>query len=110
MPSVNKEAQLLPPSVCHAVRAMCEDYDRRQEEIRRGKLPPATLGHYMMLNAAIDAALESCCEENVREAIRRDIASHTGHRFTQLYYLSPGTYKERKRKSKLAIAKALGLL
>ena len=104
------ERERLPPSVCHTVRAMCEDYDRRSEEIRRGKLSPATLGHFMMLNAAIDSALESCCEEGVREVIRRDIANQTGHRFTQLYYLSPGTYKDRKRKSKMAIAKALHLL
>ncbi|MBP3437238.1 MAG: hypothetical protein J6K61_04970 [Clostridia bacterium] len=101
---------LLPPSVSHTVRAMCEDYDRRAEEIHRGKLPAATLGHYMMLNAAIDEALKSCCEEGVCEQIRRDIATQTGHRFTQLYYLSPGTYKDRKRKGKYAIAKALHLL
>ena len=105
-----KETQHLPPSVCHAVRAMCEDYERRKTEIQRGALPPATLGHFMVLNAAIDNALASCCEEGVREEIRRDIANQTGHRFTQLYYLSPGTYKDRKRKSKLAIARALGLL
>jgi hypothetical protein len=100
----------MPESVNRAVRAMCEDYDRRAYEIKRGKLSPEVIGHYMILNAAIDNALAECCEEGVREEIRRDIGTCTGHRFTQLYYLSPGTYKDRKRKGKLAIAKALHLL
>lgn len=105
-----KNSELLPPAVAHTVRAICEDYDRRKAEIGRGKLSAATLGHYMMINAAIDEALASCCEEGIREIIRHDIGAGTGHRFTQLYFLSCNTYKDRKRKGKLAIAKALRLL
>ena len=100
----------LPEAVEHAVRAMCEDYDRRKQELSRGKLAPEVLGHYMLLNAAIDNALALCCEEGIRDEMRRDIANGTGHRFTQIYFLSPATYKSRKRKSKYAIAKALHLV
>ncbi len=100
----------LPESVLRAVRAMCEDYDRRAGEIRRGALAPEVLGHYMMLNGAIDRALAECCEEGIRTEMRRDIGNNTGYQFTQLYFLSFGTYKDRKRKSKHAIAKALHLI
>jgi len=42
--------------------------------------------------------------------MRRDISNGTDHRATRLYYLSPKTYKARKRESKYAIARALGLI
>ena len=100
----------LPEGVERAVRGYCEDYARRKAEIEKGSLPPETIGHYMVLNAKIDTAIASCCEEAFCEEIREDIGSCRGHRYTRLYYLAPATYKDRKRKSKLAIAKALHLL
>ena len=100
----------LPQGVERAVRGYCEDYSRRRAEIAKGALPPETIGHYMILNAKIDDAIASCCEAAFCEDIREDIASCTGHRFTKLYYLAPATYKDRKRKSKLAIARALHLI
>ena len=100
----------LPEGVERIVRGYCEDYERRREEIRRQKLPAATIGCYMMLNAAIDEAIAACCDEAIREEIRNDIGSCTGHRCSRLTFVSPGTYKERKRRSKLAIAKALHLI
>ena len=106
---MKKEETALPLSLERAVRAMCEDYERRKSEISRGKLSPLVLGHYMMLNAKIDEAVASVCEEGIREEMRRDIANGTGHRFTRLYFLSPKTYKARKKETKLAIARALGL-
>ncbi len=100
----------LPSGVERAVRGYCEDYPRRRAEIAKGKLPPETIGHYMILNAKIDDAIASCCEAAFCEDIREDIATCTGHRFTKLYYLAPATYKDRKRKSKIAIARALHLI
>ena len=100
----------LPESVEHIVRGFCEDYERRRKEIRRQALPAATIGCYMMLNATIDEAIASCCDESICEEIRNDIGSCTGHRYSRLSFVSAGTYKERKRKSKLAIAKALHLI
>lgn len=105
-----KEKELLPIGVERAVRAMCEDYDRRAAEIRRGALSPEVLGHYMMLNAIIDRALSECCEEGILTEMRRDIGAERGYHFSQLYFLAEGTYKDRKRKSKRAIAKALHLI
>ena len=107
---MKQKTEELPLTVERAVRAMCDDYDRRAAEIRRGKLSPAVLGHYMMLNGRIDEAIATCCEPGICEEMRRDIASGTGHRFTQLYYLAPKTYKARKRESKYAVARALGLI
>ena len=100
----------LPLSVDRAVRAMCEDYDRRAREIARGALSPRVIAHYMLLNASIDEAIASVCEVGIRAEIRRDIGNGTGHRFTQLYFLSPKVYKSRKRAAKEAVARALGLL
>ena len=105
-----KEWQKLPEGVERAVRAMCEDYDRRAAEIRRGKLSGEVLGHYMMLNARIDRAIAECCEESICTEMRRDIGMGRGYHFSQLYFIAEGTYKDRKRKSKQAIAKALFLL
>ena len=100
----------LPKGVGRAVRALCEDYDRRALEIERGKLPPDILGNYMILNAKIDQALADCCEEEIRNEIRHDIGAGVGHRFTQVYYMAPATYKARKRSSAVAIAKAMTLI
>ena len=52
----------------------------------------------------------SCCEEGILTEMRRDIGAERGYHFSQLYFLAEGTYKDRKRKSKRAIAKALHLI
>ena len=102
--------QLIPTGVDRAVRGFCEDYDRRRRAIEEAALPPETLGHYMILNAKIDRAIASCCDESFCEEMREDIATQKGHRTSRLGFLSPVTYKIRKRESKLAIARALHLL
>ena len=104
------QTKTLPLSVERAVRAMCDDYDRRAAEIRRGKLSPTVIGHYILLNAVIDQAIASCCEEDVREQMRRDIGEGKGHRFSTLFFMAPATYKKRKKACKIAIAEALHLL
>lgn len=100
----------LPESVERAVRAMCEDYERRAAEIRRGALSAEVLAHYTLLNAAIDRAISECCEDGIRLEMRRDIGNGRGYHFSQLYFLAEGTYKDRKRKCKHAVAKALHLI
>lgn len=100
----------LPSGVEHAVRGMCEDYSRRKSEIEKGILPPETIGHYMILNAKIDNAIASCCDESFCEEIREDIGSQKGFHHSGVSYLSCGTYKAYKRECKLAIAKALNLI
>lgn len=99
----------LPTAVDRAVRAYCEDYDRRRDEIAKGHLPPETIGHYMIINACIDRAI-AACSDDYHEELREDIANCHGYRNTKVLYLSCGTYKERKRNCKIAIAKELHLL
>ena len=101
--------KLLPEGVARAVRGYCEDYPRRKAEIARGKLPPETIGHYMVINACIDRAIASCCDDFCEE-MREDIAGATGYQNTKVAYIAGGTYKERKRRCKIAIAKELHLL
>lgn len=105
-----KNLFMLPDSVERAVRAMCEDYERRAAEIRRGALSAEVLAHYTLINAAIDRAISDCCEESICHEMRRDIGMGRGYHFSQLYFLAEGTYKDRKRKSKHAVAKALHLI
>ena len=100
----------LPDTVDKTVRAMCEDYERRAGAIKEGALPTNLLANYLLLNSAIDDALAECCEESIREHMRRDIANGIGYRSTTLYFLTPRSYLSRKRKTKMAIAKALHLL
>ena len=100
----------LPITVERAVRAMCDDYDRRALEIRRAKLSPLVIGHYMVLNAAIDQAIAACCEEEICEEMRRNIGDGKGYDFSNLYFLSAGTYNSRKKAFKIAIAQALHLI
>ena len=102
--------ETLPAGVERAVRGFCEDYDRRAREISKGTAPAELIGYYMVLNAKIDRAIASCCEEPFCAAMRADIGNCTGHRTSQMIYLSAGTYKDRKRKTKLAIAKAFHLI
>ena len=100
----------IPRGVEHAVRGYCEDYPRRREEIQKGVLPAEVIGHYMVINAKIDRAIASCCDESFCEEIREDIASSTGYDHSRISFLSFGSYKARKRACKLAIAKELHLL
>ena len=100
----------IPRGVEYAVRGYCEDYPRRKEEIKQGVLPAEVIGHYMVINAKIDRAIASCCEESFCEEIREDIASSTGYDHSRISFLSFGSYKARKRACKLAIAKELHLL
>ena len=77
---------------------------------RRRALPATLVWHYKTLNALIDTALEATLDAGLIETMRREIGTRTGHRKTALYYLDPKTYVKEKRKAKLAIAAALGLL
>ena len=101
---------LIPLGVDRTVRGYCEDYTRRKKAIEAGNLPPEILGHYMILNAKIDRAIASCCDESFCEEMREDIASCTGHRGTRLTYLGITFYKACKTQTKLAIARELHLL
>ena len=77
---------------------------------RKGGLPETVLSHYRHLNDMIDLGLESACEPGVRAEMRADIAEGRGERRTMLYFLDRRTYRKSKRRAKLAIAAALGLL
>ncbi len=100
----------LPLSVNRVVVAICGDYDRRKREIEKKKIDEQTLSHYRRLNNLIDEAITEECEVGIRNTMREDIGNGVGHRRTQLYYISAGTYKTRKRNTKYRIAKKLNLV
>lgn len=105
-----KSRNRIPAGIEHIVRGHCEDYRRRADAIKEGKLPPETLAHYTILNAKIDHALSACCESYFHEEMREDIAHSAGHDKSRLYHMSANTYKTYKLEIKLAIAKAFHLL
>lgn len=89
---------------------LCQDYERRAEAISERSKGMSTLLVYQHLNDSIDRAIASVCEEGIRETMREDIGNHIGLSRTEIYYISDGTYKVRKRKSIEAIAKELHLI
>lgn len=92
------------------VCALCLDYDRRAKVLEERSEGIDTLLTYQYLNEAIDRGIASVCEEGIRVAMREDIGNHVGLSRTEIYYISDGTYKVRKRKSIEAIAKELHLI
>ena len=106
----SQRSYALCPAVDRLVRAVCEDYDRRAALLRTGRAPEATLRRFRELNEAVDEGLAEACEPGLIPQMRSDIAARRGDRRSQLYYISPNTYRHRKRMSKLAIARNLGLI
>ena len=107
---MNDLERRIPQGIEHLIAALCEDYPRRKHEIEVGTADPATLAEYRRLNDLVDDALEESCEPEIREEMRRDLALRRGALYTQIWQFGEGTYKNRKRMCKLAIAKRLRLL
>lgn len=105
-----RAAPSLPDGVRRLVIALCDDYDRRESELRRGAASPEVLARCEQLNRGIDAAVGRVCEASIRTQMRRDIGERRGARRSPLYFLSEGTYKRRKRDSQYEIARELHLL
>ncbi len=90
--------------------ALCGDYERREQAIRRKSAPEAVLSSYAALNRSIDRAVGEVCEEAICRQMREDIGAGRGARRSPLYMLGEGTYKRRKRSAKYSIARNLNLL
>ncbi len=101
---------LLPLDVVRTVASLCNDYERREREIRKGEKPASVLRNYKRLNAAIDEGLALSCEEGIRIPMRKDIGLCRGHRMSPIYFISENTYKLRKRAAKYEIARLLELI
>lgn len=107
---MTKHRTPLPPEVNNVVVALCADYDRRAELLRRHEAPAEVLELCYRLNSGIDRALAEVCEEGIRNDIRRSIAERRGARRSLLPILGEGAYKRRKRDSEYRIAEVLRLL
>ncbi len=107
---MNDTQRRIPSGIEHLIAAICEDYPRRKHEIEAGEGDPVTLAEYRRLNDLVDDALEESCEPEIREEMRRDLALRRGAHYTQIWQMWEGTYKNRKRTCKLAIARRLRLL
>lgn len=99
----------------HRKKKRCKESRRLNLRIKRKRvdkhvLTAPTAVNYRRINMLIDLALSLACDEGVRDTMRHDIAERRGDRRTTLYYLNRRAYLSQKRKAKLAIAAALGLL
>ncbi len=103
-------SERLPLCVNRLVVALCGDYERRASVLRRQAAAAEVLSRFCALNSAIDEAVAQVCEEGIRRQMREDIGAGRGARRSPLYYISEGTYKNRKRAAKYHIARRLNLL
>ena len=99
------------------VRAICMDYPRRAELIRRGTAEPPILQTCLLLNRAVDDAaaqaydLTRAWAPDFAEIMRTDIADCRGYASSPLSgVMSEGSYKKYKRMIKHNIARRLGLI
>ena len=89
--------------------ALCADYARREELLRRGGLSRRVECELRYLNAKIiDTTLE-ICDDSELDGFITEIGSSVGYAKSELYHLSEGTYKKRKREIKNNIARRLYL-
>lgn len=99
------------------VRAICLDYPRRAEVIRRGTAETQILQACLLLNRAVDDATAQAYDmtrawsPDFAEIMRVDIADCRGYASSPLSgVMSEGSYKKYKRMIKHGIARRLGLM
>ena len=101
---------LIPEELEQILIALCADYTRREEIIRRKDAPYNVIMEYRFLNYRImNATIEIA---GSRDAIYfiKDIGGNIGYSESDLWVLSEVVYKERKREVKLNILKRLSLM
>lgn len=100
----------LPINVVLIVRAVCSDYDRRNNIIKFNTASEEVIAHYREVNGCIDKALEEI-EVGIRRDMLNDIILNRGYDFSPISpFLAKNTYYTRKRKTVYSIAKAMHLI
>lgn len=101
---------LIPAELDKILIALCADYQRREEIIRRKSAPYNVIMEYRFLNYRImNATIEIAGSRDAISFIK-DIGENVGYADSELWLLSETIYKERKREVKLNILKRLSLM
>lgn len=101
----------IPSSVVDIVKAVCQDYDRRDRAIKRpSEIDVSVLEEYKALNDIINHALE-CVECGMRATLLYDVCHNVGYDYTQISpFIAKNTYYDRKRRLIHDIAKGMHLV
>ena len=91
------------------VRALCADYGRREEEIRKNEMSPRVLMEYKYFNVLIFRAVAEVVGELEAMPYIEDIGERRGYSKRIDLFISENTYDKRKRQCKINIARALKL-
>jgi hypothetical protein len=91
------------------VRALCADYGRREEEIRKNEMSPRVLMEYKYFNVLILRAVAEVVGEIEAMTYIEDIGERRGYSKRIDLFISENTYDKRKRQCKINIARALKL-
>lgn len=100
----------LPSTVVAIVKALCADYNRREQAIKSGNVSGVVLVRFVELNEVIDAAFEEI-EGGIRMDMYYDIVKRRGYNNSSLsYYMAKNTYYRRKSKLIYDMAKNFALI
>lgn len=101
----------LPGTLGFLVVGLVADYDRREAEIRRGRLRRELLLKYDAINRTIDVAIGTVFRGEsveVRNAMRRDIAARRGYICCESKrFMAEGLFYRRKKWCKREIAERM---
>ncbi len=104
----------LPGTLGFLVVGLVADYDRREAEIRRGRLPGKVLRRYLEVNRIVDEALDAVFRGEINDAktaMRHDIGERNGYIYCESKrWMSEGMFFRRKRWCKREIAERMGWL
>lgn len=106
---IKNDDRMLPADLELIITALCADFPRREMIIADGRATYRIIMEYRFLNYRIfNAASEIAGPRDARLFIK-EIGSGSGYATTELWRLSEGIYKQRKRDIKLNIARRLCL-
>ena len=92
------------------VRALCQDYGRREGAISDGCVGKRTRMEYIYINGKILEAARELAEEGLAQIYIKEIGEKCGYAYSEIPCASERIYKQRKQEIKLNIARKLHLL
>ncbi len=92
------------------VRALCQDYGRRDAAIGEDSVSKRTRMEYIYINGRVREAVCELAGEKDADTYIREIGEKRGYAYSDIACASERIYKERKLEIKMNIARKLHLL
>ena len=96
-------------SLCNLVKAMADDYFRRDELLKFGDISKRVRMEFVYLNSRIKEAAESIVGEKFADTYIREIGSSIGYAKSEIDCIGEGGYKRNKIQIVSLMAKKLYL-